>query len=70
MEESLLGNEKLPWNGLDQKQGHKDDKESAIMLFVVAPNYVCFKYCTCSFQILICNNLPCYFFLPILSSNN
>ena len=38
MEESLRGNEKLPWDGLDQRQEHKDDEESAIMLFVVAPN--------------------------------
>ena len=31
MEESLRGNEKLPWDGLDQRQEHKDDEESAIM---------------------------------------
>jgi len=33
---NLPGNEKLPWDGLDQRQEYKDDKESAIMSFVVA----------------------------------
>ena len=46
IEENFLGNEKLPCDGLDQRQGHKDDEESAIMLFDVSPNYVCPKYCT------------------------
>ena len=48
---NFLGNEKILGDRLDQGRDGLDQRQvSAIMMVVVAPNYLCPKYCTCSFQ--------------------